>query len=319
MKNNRKSKMSKDILKDSSGELSSSSPYPIKGTYVAYLQADDTEDIYPDYELIRILGRGHFGTVWEATRKSDEKTVALKVVQIDKRNPTAVQDLVREVSILSKVSDPSCKPYLACIYGYKYLPDSGEFLIEMELVEGKRLDLYVKSIHDRSTLYRHLLLIMKDIVKALQYLHSNGIVHNDVKPDNIIIDKDLTPVLVDFGASCDKLSLCKLSKEQSALCCRGVKGPNLYVSPETLKTKGGYFPESDVWSLGISFYNAATNEYPYDTSDTVRKLVQAIIKGDIKKLNTSNKTLNNIVNRSLDRDPTTRITLDEISAILENI
>lgn len=275
---------------------------------------------YPGYKLMKELGKGHFGTVYEAIREKDGKTVALKAVTIDPRDPEALPNLMREVSILIKISDPECQPFLVCFHGYKYLEDQNVFLIDMDLVEGQNLLDYKGNIHFKDILYRHLLLIMKDLVEALQYLHRNGIVHNDVKPDNIIIDKNLTPVLVDMGVACSNLTLCQIDETNSGLCCRGAMGPVMYVSPERIKTKAN-FPQSDIWSMGMTFYVVATGTYPFDlgSDPTPGKLLRALKTQEPKKLQTSNEVLNYIVNRSLDKNPVTRIGLDEISQILDRI
>ena len=286
---------------------------------------DDKEYINPNnnkyegYELYYKLGQGHFGSVWKALRLSDGEIIALKIILLDPRNPKALQDVEREVSVLKKISDPKCNPYMACLYDYKYLPDTNEFLIEMELIKGNTLKEYITRVQD-SVKYKHLIAITKDITNTLSVLHNNGIIHNDVKPDNIIINNDMAPILVDFGVACENLSIClmdKKDKTKSGLCCKNIIGPNMYISPETIKT-GGYFLESDIWSLGVTLYLMATGSYPFKTKgSSVSDLVQSIIKQDIIILNTSNKKLNYIVNHALIKDPNKRITLGEIKDILK--
>ncbi len=185
----------------------------------------------------------------------------------------------------------------------------------MDLIEGKNLKEYIKSVTDPITKYKHLLLIMKDLVKALNYLHNHGIIHNDVKPDNIMIDNNLTPILVDFGVSCiNSITKCSIGNTES-MCCKNISGPNILVSPETLQNKA-YFAQSDIWSLGITFYIVSTDgDYPFDY-DNIKSLFDNIKNKEPQKLKTSNNTLNNIVNKCLDKNPVTRIRLNDISNIL---
>ena len=91
----------------------------------------------------------------------------------------------------------------------------------------------------------------------------------------------------------------------------------MYVSPETLKTRA-YYPFSDVWAFGITFYMVATGDYPYTITSDVPELFKTISRQQPEKLNTSNELLNYIVNRSLDKNPITRITLTEIEKLLNN-
>ena len=268
---------------------------------------------YDGYSLVKILGQGYFGKVWKAIRE-DGKIIALKIIKINPDDPKKLNVLKKEVEILTKISLPKCQPFLVCFNGYKYLRDRHEFIIEMDLIKGKNLREYVNTITDNKIKYKHLLLIMKDLIKALKYLHDNGIIHNDVKPDNIMIDDNLTPILVDFGVSCSPNSICSVDGVEST-CCKNIYGPNLCISPETLNNKA-YFFQSDIWSLGITFYIVSTGgEYPF-SFDNIKSLYDNIKTTDPFKLKTSNNILNNIVNKCLIKNPVTRIKLTEISVIL---
>lgn len=272
---------------------------------------------YPGYKLISPIGKGYFGTVWKALRLVDDKIIALKTVKIPENDNIMLNNLLNEVKILTKISSPICQPFLVCFNDYMYLKDINEFIIDMNLIEGKNLLQYANTIFDINVKYRHLLLILKDIIKPIKYLHDNGIIHNDIKPDNIIIDDHLTPILVDFGVSCLDTQKCVLN-DIITLCCTGVKGPNLYISPETLKTNA-YYTQSDIWSLGVTFYVAATGGYPFVVSKNVKELYYHIRNDPLEKLDTSNEMLNYIVNRALDKNSATRITLSEIAEILQNL
>jgi len=263
---------------------------------------------YPGYEITEKIGGGFFGSVYKAVRR-DGKTVALKVIKV--KDEKELQTVKREVEIMKKIGDPSCRPFLACILNYQYIQRMNEVLIEMEMVEGVTLDEYFPS--DISRKPRDLVLIMKDIVKAIKYLHQNGIIHNDIKPNNIIISKDLTPVLVDFGSSCLSTTVCQ---EVSEGCCTGIYGPIQVVSPETVKSNY-YFYESDVWSLGVAFFIAATDRHPFNGS-VGQQIIESIKTSEPLQLNTTDETLNYIVNRALVKKIKARITLEEIEQILSN-
>lgn len=271
-----------------------------------------TERTIGDYYLDQQLGKGYFGEVWKAKKLilGQDETVALKIINV---NQETIENVQREVEILKRISEPRCQPFLVCYRSSQYLKDQNRFLIEMDLVVGKNLERFIKETPENLRA-KYLLLIVKDIVTALQYLHSNEISHNDIKPDNILITPTLKPVLVDFGVSCFSISLCF----DKIKCCYGIKGPNLYVSPETIKTNA-YYPQSDMWSLGVTCYHVITGSYPFDVPiENVKVLFDNIVKQPLKKLSTHDRTLNYIVNRCLDKNLLSRIKPDEISIILTN-
>ena len=314
---------------------------PVEVTQIKTLQ---------NYQLKELLGKGFFGEVWKATR--DDTIVALKIINV---TPDNVENIYREVEVLKRISEPRCQPFLVCYRDSIYLKDQQKFLIEMDLVVGRNIEKFIADTPDYKR-NKYLLLILKDIVTALSYLHSHGIIHNDVKPDNILITSELTPVLVDFGVSCFDTSWCALpSLPSSALsrssdlsdlssslsslsfsslsvpslpsadnrklpCCTGIKGPYIYVSPETIKSEA-YYTQSDMWSLGVTCYKTITGSYPFDipTSGNIQSLFYNIRHQPLRKLITDSRTLNYIVNRCLDRNPLTRIKPNEISLILSSL
>lgn len=306
-------------------EIPGYSSYAGLGGYISAEKAKENVTInknrsYPGYKIIKELGTGYFGNVYEAIRDKDNKHIALKVVRIDPNNKNSLDNLKREVSILSKISDPECQPYLVCFHGYKYLENDSIFLIEMDMVKGTTLDQFSKIYKNNPKFIRYLLLIMRDLIKAIQYLHQNDIIHNDIKPDNIIIDSNLNPVLVDMGVACIDVDLCSLNAQEKK-CCLNVKGPTIYLPPETILSKGAYFKESDIWGLGLTYYIVTTEEFPFNIGPvpTPQRLVNSIKNQEPMKLQSGNEILDYIVNRSLDKNLSTRITLSEIADILKDI
>ena len=146
--------------------------------------------------------------------------------------------------------------------------------------------------------------------------------HNDIKPENIMIQKDTyVPKLIDFGLTC---TINKVSKEQSEgkypedHCIR-YAGTLLYVAPEYIKYKGLKIPASDMWSLGVTLYTAATGNRLYKARN-VQELIKEIKdfdNGPIPRLNTSNELLNTIVNNLLLLNPSERLKPKDIVEMVD--
>ena len=276
-----------------------------------------------DYLSIEILGAGAQGSVEKVRRKRDGQIVAIKV--ITSKN---IEKAKMEVEILEEISRPQCNPFLACYLGHFYDFENGKFVIEMEYIPGKSLLKFIRetssdtaesrsSVPARassSKVYRYLLLILRDLVTGLELVHSKGIIHSDIKPDNIIITPNLVPKLVDFGLGC-KASICN-GKE----CCdKELVGTPQFVAPETITRHVRYFA-SDIWSLGVTLYYCAVNNYPFPFRGLgTPEILGTIARSEPNKLDTTNELLNDITNRCLIKNPFDRIFLSEISEKLKNI
>lgn len=147
------------------------------------------------YTPINLLGSGFQGQVYKVIRKFDNKTIALKIGTYTK----ATQN---EIDFLEKIYKSKCNIYVPRYYSH-FIDREGYYFIEMEFIDGIIMRKYCDKLrfHQKSMMYRHSLLIIKDIALALVCIHSLGIIHNDVKSDNIIIDRQLVPKLIDYGMS----------------------------------------------------------------------------------------------------------------------
>jgi len=273
-----------------------------------------------DYEFITRLGKGAQGSVYKAIKKSTGETIALKVINTEPGS-TLYKNAVNEIKVLEEIAAPNCQSNLACYLGHGYDPNHNELYIEMEFIEGETLHDYAakfRNDNDYDTLHKHLLLIVKDLIKGLMYVHEKGILHNDIKPENIMISKDLVPKLVDFGLACNTYTCSAGGKD--SICCGGFSGTPDFASPEMYNHEIRS-NESDIWSMGATLYNTATGTYPFNygtngTQPTNRDIMQAIRDNEPLKLNTPNQLLNDIVNRSLVKDVANRISGPEINEIL---
>ena len=271
-----------------------------------------------DYEIIEQLGSGVFEKLYKVQRKPHNKNIALKVIDIQASKPDLVEATKKEIETLKKLADPECNPFVICYYDSYYDSEKEQFLIEMELIEGKDMGNYVDNLWDNKSeemVYYYILLIGKDLLQGLKYTHDKYIIHNDIKPDNIMIDRKNVPRIIDYGLSCNSIQIGK-----DKLCTSNGGTPN-FIAPEYL-SEDLRFPASDLWALGISLYESATQgEYPFevDKSGAIKELFNTIRDDEPKKLATSNSQLNDLVNGLLTKDYTKRLTADQGLAMLKNI
>lgn len=280
-----------------------------------------------DYEIIEKLGRGASGNVWKAL--VDGNYIALKEIYAPKGSK--MFDVVKnEVEILERITKKGCHPNIVCYYDHYYDPDNNTVLIEMEYIDGDTLTEYLNKVKQgpkKSFLIRYLLLILKDLARGLSYIHENGLLHNDIKPDNILIDKNLTPKFVDFGLGCVTHDTCRLGNHKYKCCGGYIIGTPAYSPPEIFDNEhdGKRYPQSDVWSLGVSIYEGANGKLPFDYNiKSIRDTMEKILEEEPKPLmenpqTLDEKVLTNLVKFMLEKNPAYRMTAFELSRDIESV
>ena len=159
--------------------------------------------------------------------------------------------------------------------------------------------------------YYLLLLIAKDLAAGLEYIHSKKIIHNDIKLENIMIDKTNTPRIIDFGLSCTSTKINSLGH------CQIEGMTSRYAPPEYYNYEHDRYTVSDMWALGVTLYKAATGIFPYTYLYIIRE--KLLSKDPPPKLETSNQLLNDVVNGLLIKDFHKRLTAKQLSDKLLNI
>jgi D-alanyl-D-alanine carboxypeptidase/tRNA A-37 threonylcarbamoyl transferase component Bud32 len=215
-----------------------------------------------DYALLRELGRGAYGVVYEARRHGVERPFAVKVL-LDPgfRDPQALERFLREARIASKLSDPGIVRVVdlgSDAHGRPY--------IAMEFAAGRTLQQVLRK--GRLGLDRSLELV-GELARALGVAHSQGVIHRDVKPANIIVDERGRPLLTDFGLARDG------SVRQSLTRTGDVIGTPLYMAPEQMRGTRVVDHRSDIYSLGAILYECLTGRRPHE-APTVVELAQLV-------------------------------------------
>ncbi|MCE9592818.1 MAG: serine/threonine-protein kinase [Planctomycetes bacterium] len=221
------------------------------------------------FELVRLLGRGGMGEVWEAQEVDLKRRVALKLLPSG-AVPSAedVARFRREAEATSRVRHPGIVAVHSAGEG------EGRFYIAYELVEGGRslrpwLDERARLDELPETHYRETAVLFADVAEALEAAHQAGIVHRDLKPQNVLMTPDGRPKVADFG-------LAKVSGELSLSHSGSFLGTWFYASPEQVRGEP-LDARSDVFSLGVTLYECLALRRPFD-GDT-REQVAARILG----------------------------------------
>ncbi|XP_067863768.1 NUAK family SNF1-like kinase 1 [Heptranchias perlo] len=217
------------------------------------------------YEFRETLGKGTYGKVKKAVDRSG-RVVAIKSIRKDKIKDE--QDLVhirREIEIMSSLSHPHI------INIYEVFENKDKIVIIMEY--ASKGDLY-DFINEKQSLTeqeaRH---FFRQIVSAIHYCHKNGIVHRDLKLENILLDGIGNVKIADFGLS----NLYHHDRFLQTFC-----GSPLYASPEIVNGRPYRGPEVDSWSLGVLLYTLVHGTMPFDGHD-YRNLVKQITNGEYRE------------------------------------
>ncbi len=223
-----------------------------------------TGRVLGSYEILSPLGAGGMGEVYLARDQRLERSVAIKVLPNGHRvDSDRVRRFEREARAASALNHPN----IITIYDIGTC-DAGRYIV-MELVEGQTL----REILDSGPVPASLAPVGGQIAKALAVAHAAGIVHRDIKPANIMVRKDGYVKILDFG-------LARLARETEGPQPLDVTSPGqvlgtvAYMSPEQVRGEN-VAASSDVFSLGIIFYEMATGRHPFH-ADSLMAMLHAI-------------------------------------------
>lgn len=210
-------------------------------------------------QIVRLLGEGGMGRVYEAQQHSPQRTVAVKVIRAGITSEKTMRRFEREAEFLGKLQHPG----IAQIYVVgSYASDIGDvpFFVMEYIANAKPITNYV---HEQGLTVRDTLGLFKHICDAICHGHDRGIVHRDLKPGNILIDSEGKPKVIDFGVarSTDSdLNLTSMRTDTGALV-----GTVQYMSPEQFgdSTAEGLDGRADVYALGVVLYELLAGVLPY--------------------------------------------------------
>jgi non-specific serine/threonine protein kinase/serine/threonine-protein kinase len=255
------------------------------------------------YRIVRLIGEGGMGAVYEAEQDQPRRTVALKVIKPGLASPELLRRFAQEAQALGRLQHPG----IAQIYdagtadaGYGSQP-----FFAMEFIRGAALREYADSRHLG---LRARLELMVKICEAVHHAHQRGLIHRDLKPGNIIVDETGQPKILDFGVArvTDSDTQVTLQTDVGQLV-----GTLNYMSPEqVLADPLDIDTRSDVYALGVILYELLSGRLPYRISRRLPEAMQTIREEDPSRLSTIDRRyrgdIETIAAKALEKDKTRR-------------
>jgi hypothetical protein len=256
------------------------------------------------YRIIRLLGEGGMGAVYEAEQQQPLRIVALKVIKTGFCTPEGLWRFEHESQALGRLQHPG----IAQIYeagtadtGFGMQP-----YFAMELIRGEALRAYAET-HQLNT--RQRLALMVRICDAVHHAHQRGLIHRDLKPANILVDETGQPKILDFGVA----RMTGIDAQATRQTSTGeIVGTLSYMSPEQVRADPLELDiRSDVYSLGVMLYELLSGRLPYNVSQRqLPEAVRTIREDDPTTLSSISRNfrgdIETIVGKALEKDKSRR-------------
>ncbi|MGI3228050.1 serine/threonine-protein kinase [Streptomyces sp. GTA36] len=256
------------------------------------------------YRLLGKLGHGGMGTVWRAKDETVDREVAVKEPRVpdhlpERERANVSERMRREARAAARLDHP------AVVNVHDVAVVDGQPWIVMELVRGRSLG---DALQEGTIGAREAARIGLEVLGALESAHAAGILHRDVKPDNVMLGTGDRVVLTDFG-------IAQIEGETNLTDTGGFVGSPEYIAPErVLGQRPG--PASDLWSLGVVLYAATEGVSPFRRTNTPATL-QSVLNATPAAPNAATGPLADAINGLLDKDPARRPDAARVRALLE--
>ncbi|MEU6356163.1 serine/threonine-protein kinase [Streptomyces sp. NPDC047072] len=256
------------------------------------------------YRLLAKLGHGGMGTVWRAKDETVDREVAVKEPRLpdhlpEREQAKAFERMRREARAAARLDHP------AVVGVHDVAVVDGRPWIVMELVQGRSLG---DALQEGTLGSREAARIGLEVLGALEAAHAAGILHRDVKPDNVLLGRHHRVVLTDFG-------IAQIEGETNLTATGGFVGSPEFIAPErVLGQRPG--PASDLWSLGVVLYAATEGVSPFRRSNTPATL-QSVLNAMPAPPASAQGPLADAINGLLQKDPARRPNAGQVRMLLE--
>jgi serine/threonine protein kinase len=245
--------------------------------------AEEIAKLFPQLEIVRLLGAGGMGAVYQARQPALDRTIALKILPATtSTGANFAERFNREARALARLSHPN----IVAVHEFGQVGKLHFFI--MEFVDGANL----RQLEKAGRLSpREALQIIPQICDALQYAHDEGVVHRDIKPENVLVDRKGRVKIADFGLA----KILGVDAESLRLTAEGqVMGTPHYMAPEQVERPLAVDHRADIYSLGVVFYEMLTGDLPLGKFSPPSRKVEVDVR------------LDEVVLRALENDPARR-------------
>lgn len=253
--------------------------------------------MFQHYEVLNLLGKGGFASVYKAKCLRTNHLVAIKMIDIKIMKSNGMTDrVIQEVQIHSRLKHPSILEL------YTFFEDADFVYLVLELAHNGELQRFLRE-NNKIMSEPEASIVLRQVVSGLIYLHSHQILHRDMSLSNLLLTKDMQVRIADFGLA---TQLTRPDEKHMTMC-----GTPNYISPEVASRSSHGLP-ADVWGLGCMLYTLLVGKPPFDCPGGVKSTLTRVVMSDYMIPLTLSMEAKDLIDRLLRKNPLERLSLDQV-------